>query len=58
MTDEYVNKALQARIDLAFRRLQIALLRSGYVFNGETLESAVITASHVIEGRVEKGGEV
>lgn len=46
------QSALQIRIDLAFRRLQIALLRSGYRFEGTELESAVTAAAQIVERRV------
>jgi hypothetical protein len=44
------ERALQARIDLAFRRLQLGLQRSGYVFDGAELEEVVRAAIHVVEG--------
>lgn len=38
------------RIALAFRRLQLGLLRSGYVFDGPDLEEAVKATIHIVEG--------
>lgn len=44
----------QERINLAFRRLRLALLRSGYEFDGDGLESAVTRAAHIVEDRGER----
>lgn len=44
----------QIRIDLAFRRLQLALRRTGYEFDGKTLEAAVKAAALVVEDRGER----
>jgi hypothetical protein len=39
----------QSRIDLAFRRLQLGLLRSGYTFDGGDLEEAVKATIWLVE---------
>lgn len=46
--------AAQARVDLAFRRLRLALLRAGYGFDGDTLEAAVTRAAQIVEDRGER----
>lgn len=46
--------AAQARIDLAFRRLQLAFLRAGYAFQDDTLEAAVTRAARIVEDRADR----
>jgi hypothetical protein len=58
MSDEpgLPNRETDPRLSLPFRRLQLALVRSGYAFDGDTLFEAAKVAAQVVEANPRAAG--